>query len=124
MPVQARYQATTQVTGSGYGAGGLPLLEDTEASTPVNTSAPPPGAYQLQNGNNTIVIPSGGGVVVNRVQLLPPTGSTISKTVKGVGGDSNTFTGWTVGSITLPCSAGTTFVIVSNGIEILGAAYS
>ena len=121
MAIVATYRASTVVLGSSLGPGGGPYLEDTAQTTPDNTNAPPPQAYTLQAGFNALVIPS--GYTVSRVQLMPPSGSTNAKTVKGVTGDTG-LAGWTAGSVTLPAVAGSTVGVLSAGIETLTAAFS
>lgn len=124
MGLNAVYQAVTQLSGGGISVGGIPLMADTPASTPANPNAPPPASYAVISGTVQLVWPSSAeGYTFTRVQLLPPPGSTISKTVKGSFGDTG-LPGWTTGSITLPAAPGGSAVVTANGTETILAAFS
>lgn len=112
MAILATYQATLQLIGSGLGSGGTPFIADSQQSTPSNPNAPPPSSAVLAAGVNTITVPA--GFTVARAMLLPPQGSVNAKTLKGVTGDTG-FPGWTGGSMTIPVTAGGSFVILSTG---------
>lgn len=48
-----------------------------------------PGVYvNLNSGNNTITVPTGGAAVPVGVWVIPPTGNAVAMTVKGVTGDT------------------------------------
>jgi hypothetical protein len=125
MGTNARYQATTQLTGAGLGSGGTPALQDTEQTTPININAPPQGAYTVSSPSTILVWPS-APFTFARVQLMPDPASSPSanaKTIKGVVGDTG-LPGWTAGSVTIPAVPGGSIVIVTAGTETLLAAFS
>ena len=86
----------------------------------ANANAPPPTSVSLSAGNNTVTVPS--GFTVNVVKVFPPSGSSNTKTYKGVTGDTG-FVG-TSQVVTLPVTAGGTFVINSTGGEVVDLVYS
>ena len=90
---------TTQVTLSGDGFGGAPLF----AESIPNTAGNAPGAAILAPGFNSIAVPATAlGVVI-----VPPPGSVVTLTLKGVTGDTgipidpgnSTRLKWTAGQV-------------------------
>lgn len=124
MGLNSVYQATVQVTGQGFGMGGVPALEDTPASTPASTNAPPPDHFTVQAGTNQLLMPP-NTFTFSRVTLMPlGTGaSSNAKTIKGATGDTG-LSGWTAGSITVPAVPGGSVYVTSASTETLLAAYS
>lgn len=124
MGLNATYQAIVQLTGQGFGAGGVPELSDTAASTPASTNAPPPESFTLQAGDNKLLMPP-NTFAFSRVTLLPVTtgASANAKILKGIVGDTG-LSGWTAGSVTVPAVPGGAIYVNSAGIETLAAAYS
>lgn len=120
-PVTATFSASTQIVGGPFGLGGVPEIADTPQSTPPNTNAPGPDEWQLQIGLNFRVMPS--GFTLNRVQLLPPAGSTNAKSFATATGVVS-LSGWTVGSCVVPAVAGGTIYVISSAVETLALAYS
>jgi hypothetical protein len=90
----------------------------------VSKTATRTSVYSLQGDGlnlvNTFTSSNLSGVVPTSVvtAIVPPAASTVTKTLKGVGGDTG-FT-WTSGAvITVPLVAGSmaSFVITANGVE-------
>jgi len=102
---------TVSVTGSGYGGQG-PFYSQTF----TNASGTPPGSIATANGFVAVPIPATAlGVVV-----VPPAGSALVKTYKGVTGDTGIPTDpvgiaifkWTAAQLA-------TFGVLSTGVETL-----
>lgn len=124
MGINATFQATTQLTGSGLSAGMVPILQDTPQTAPANTNAPPPTTYTTTNGTTQWVWPAASlGYSFTRVHLMPPPGSSLSKTVKGVNTDTG-FPGWTTGSIVLPATPGGSAYVTATAGESVIAVFS
>jgi hypothetical protein len=85
-------------------------------STMTNANAPPPQAVQLLDGNNTIAPPS--GYTVTSVTLVPPSGSSNAKALKGASGDTG-FGSWTTQWVTLPISDVGSVIVTSAGTEVI-----
>jgi len=130
MGLNATFQTTIQLTGSAIGPGAGPYLQDTQQTAPTNTNAPPPETFGLIAGATVILVWPGTnfGFTFSRVTLMPPGGSTNSKTVLGVSNasvlDITGLPGWTTGSITIPAVSGGGAAVYSNGAEQLIAVYS
>ncbi len=67
--------------------------EDVEATInpdPTTNTASPGSVdiVDLSSGANTITVPTGGGSIPTACTIIPPTGNTISITLKGVTGDT------------------------------------
>ena len=120
--INATYQGTTTLIGTGIGPGAAPLLQDSQQTTPTNTNAPPPTSLVTTGAFQTVAVPS--GYTVSRAQIMAPAGSTNAKTLKGITGDTG-LPGWTGGSVTIPVVAGSSFGITSTvSGEALIIAYS
>lgn len=99
-----------QVAVSGDGFTATPLY----SSTSTNPSGVPPTSVSLVNGNTTVAVPA----TAQGFTIVPPPGSTVIKTLKGVAGD----TGFAIHnslptSIALTPGAVASFVIGANGVE-------
>lgn len=88
------------------------------ANNSANLNAPPPISFTLANGTSTIATPSSTIFSYSLLSLVPPPNSTVAKTIKGISGDTG-LSGWTNQPITVPAATGGTFVIVSNGVEVI-----
>jgi hypothetical protein len=122
--LQATYQATTTLQGSGLGPGNGPALQDTQSTTPSNTNAPPPQQFVTSIGSTQWVWPtSAQGYTFTRVQLMSVASSPASKTIKGVSGDTG-ISGWQTGSITIPAAPGGSIYVVNTQVETVIAYFS
>jgi hypothetical protein len=99
------------ITGVGFSQTFYQQLAQPAGQTP---NCPPPGASQLQIGNNTILVPS--GFTIQGVWVFAPVGSTNIKIFKGVTGDTGFTSLW--GAI-LGVASGGQFVINSAAIEVV-----
>lgn len=105
---------TISISGDNFvGATSGPLFSETVTNTTGNV----PGSFTLAAGFNSIPIPASAVGVI----IVPPPGSAITKTLKGITGD----TGIPIdpaNSTRLKFTAGqnATFGITSSGIEVLG----
>jgi hypothetical protein len=94
---------------------GLTLNQAVSGST--NVAAPPPGTVTLSNGFTAITVPS--GFTINGVMIVPPSGSTVTKTLKGITGDTGVGPStWTSGVAMLPVSSSSVFGIAANAAEV------
>lgn len=83
--------------------------------TQSNTSSPFEHIAQaLSNGVTTLTVPTGALFLV----IIPPTGSIITKTLKGVSGDTGIpLAPAGTSLLALPASPPATLVLTANGIE-------
>lgn len=91
----------------------LPLQNATPIATPVQTLA-------TVNGGSGVNVTAPSGVT-NGVWIIPPSGSAIQKTFKGVTGDTGIggSTGNPASWVFLPVIGGAVFNIAANGVETL-----
>lgn len=98
--------------------GTLPLTNATPPATPVQTLTTVNGGSGL-----TVTAPAG---TVNGCLIVPPSGSAVSKTFKGVTGDVGI--GGTYGNpaswVFISVTAGNAFNIAANGVETLTFIWS
>lgn len=73
------------------------------------------GTQPLTTGANTVTVPT-GGFTVNGVMIVPPVTSVITKTLKGVSGDTGIPINTTQPTM-LGLNGATSFVIVTSGNE-------
>lgn len=95
----------------------LPLNNPNPIATPVQTQATVNGG----SGVN-VTVPTG---VTNGVWIIPPSGSSVQKTYKGVTGDTGIggATGNSASWAFLPVIGGAVFNIAANGVETLTLVY-
>lgn len=108
MAKTATLSTTVTVTGDAMVAGTF-----TPTNIAANINAPPPTLQQLSAGNNTVTVPT--GFTVNGCMVIPPSGSSNSKTYRGIAGDTG-FTG-TSQQVLVPLTSMANFVINSTGSE-------
>jgi len=80
-----------------------------------NINCAPPSLLTTSNGFTAIAIPA--GFVINGVIVKPPAGSTVTKTLKGITGDSASITWNTGGVAMLPINSAAVLGLLCNGIE-------
>lgn len=90
------------------------------SNTTTNGSSPDGGLHQLALalGDNTISVPAG----TNFILIIPPSGSTIVKKLKGVAGD----TGWVLAKTlptTISVTVGSTYIINAAAAETVYVAF-
>jgi hypothetical protein len=112
MAITTTTTSTQTVSGNSY-LGQAPLFSEIIS----NTSGNIPGSFVLANGFNSISIPATAVGVI----IVPPSGSSVTKTLKGVTGD----TGIPIdpaNSTRLKFTAGqnSAFGITANGAETIG----
>lgn len=102
-----------QVTVSGDGFGGS---SPTYQSISQNFAGLAPGQLVTVNGNNTIAIPA----AAQGLTIVPPPGSVLTKTLKGMGGDTGFLLHPTLPtSLAFTPGAVASIVLNVNGIETL-----
>lgn len=108
---------TTTVTLSGDGWGGSPLFTESLQ----NTAAGLPDIVNLINGNTTVTVPA----TALGVLLVPPPTSTVTKTLKGIAGDTGVPLAPASSSRVMFSAAGAvaSIVINANGTESIEAIW-
>ena len=115
------YQAAVSTYGSGLGTSGA-QLQETLQTRPPGTALPGPETFTLAAGNNIILLPQ-APLAFTAILLLAPPGSANLKKFTDVSGTYVALTGWTYGSVTVPCLPGGSLYVQSVGGETLQAAY-
>ena len=99
-----------QVSVSGDGYAASPLFSQSSQ----NLAGTPPSSVALINGNTTVNVPA----TAQGFTIVPPPGSTVSKTLKGVAGDTGVPVHPTLPtSVALTPGAVASLVISANGAE-------
>lgn len=116
MAKQSTVTLGVSVTGDGltlgYSPQGFPLQNP-------NAPAGVPTSVAIVNGNNTISIPSGCIAIL----IQPPAGSVITKTLKGVAGDTGVPI-HTANPTLLSLPSGTSSILIAaNGAETLAISF-
>lgn len=118
MSLNATQVVQVQLTGQGFS--GVPFFQQQSGA---NTNAPPPTSWTLTSGNNPFTVPA--GFTVGTVILQPPPGSVVTKTLKGVNGDTGVGAAhWTTQTIVIPAAAGDALVINASGAEVLEVIFA
>lgn len=84
---------------------------------PSNAAAAPPSTFLLANGANTILLPT--GYTVNGVMVKPPNGSVVTKTSKGIAGDTGIPRQPAYAWVETFAAGTVSFVITAGGAETL-----
>jgi hypothetical protein len=92
---------------------GLTLNQAVSGST--NVAAAPPGTVTLANGFTAITVPS--GFTINGVMIVPPSGSVVTKTLKGVTGDTGIVLQTSAPSM-IPVQSSSSIGITANAAEV------
>jgi hypothetical protein len=82
-----------------------------------NTNSAPPDQITTSNGFTAIPVPA--GFVIQGVIIKPPAGSIITKTLKGITGDSASITWNTGGVAMLPINSAAVLGLLCNGVETI-----
>jgi hypothetical protein len=99
-----------QVSMSGDGFAAAPLFSQSSQ----NLAGSPPTSVALINGNTTVNVPA----AAQGFTIVPPPGSTVAKTLKGIAGDTGVPIHNTLPtSVALTPGALASFVIGANGAE-------
>lgn len=89
----------------------------TQSFANTNAAAAAPDAQTLAVGNNTITVPT--GVTVQGVTIVPPTQSAVSKTLKGVAGDTGIALATSVPTSLALAASVTSFVVTASSGEVV-----
>jgi hypothetical protein len=111
--------ATTTIATTVSGDG----LNAQQTVSNVNTSALPPSTVTTANGSVTVTVPA----AAQGFTIYPPIGSVITKTLKGIAGDTGVPFGPGASfpaSIGFAAGAIPSFVITANGIETLQVVWA
>jgi hypothetical protein len=81
-----------------------------------NLNTAPPGSLTTANGFTAIPIPP--GFTIQSLTINPPAGSTVTKTLKGVTGDTGIVL-QTASATKLPIGGGAVLGLACNGIEVV-----